>query len=268
MAILDDLLGLLKDPNFIKTILQTGSVVGGNIASTRAETDAINAAIKISQQNDQLQRDTLAAERSDRRDQTQLAIDLINTTRAEEAPFQELNLQRGKFGERFLPRIEATLSGVDIPGAPRPLESEIFKLNREKGLDTLRRKFAVTGSPSGGGAQVAGGEFVTNITAREIDRQEALMQQFRENLFTAAGITGERVESQAPGLVGAATQPLPSANVNPGNTVPNLLTAQGAARKGLFGDLGLAGSQIPNIFKLNQGLSSGQINIGDLFGGP
>jgi len=251
----------LKDPNFIKSILEVGGTIGGDVASTRAQTDAINAAIRLSQQQDQLQRDTLAAERGDRRDQTQLAIDLINQTRAEEAPFQELALQRGKFGERFLPRIEANLSGVDIPGAPRPRESEIFKLNREKGLNALRRKFAVTGSPSSGGAQVAGGEFVTNITANEIDRQEALMQQFRENLFTAAGFTGERVESQAPGLVSSATASLPSANI--GSTdVSNLLQARGAIQGGLFSNLARNISGIPDVFSQNRSST----NFGRFFG--
>jgi len=59
MGLLDDVLGLLKDPEFIKSILQTGSQIGGAVAGNNAQTQAINAAIQLAQQQDQLQRDTL-----------------------------------------------------------------------------------------------------------------------------------------------------------------------------------------------------------------
>jgi len=258
---LGGILDLLKNPDFIQSILQAGSQIGGNVAGTQQFNAAINAAIQLAQQQDQLQRDTLSAERGDRQDQTQLAIDLINQTRAEEAPFQEAALQRTKFGERFLPRIEANLSGVDIPGAPQPGESELFKRALQKSNDRLQRRFSFRGSPSSGPAQVAVGENTASLTAFDIDRQQGIKDNFTNNLFRAAGIGGEPVRSQAPGLAGAATQSLPSAAVQ-GTNVGGLLQAQGAAQGGLFANIGQTLANFPNIFGNNQTISG---NFGQFF---
>jgi len=246
-TLLESLQSLITNPDFLKTILQTGSQVGGAIAGNNAQNQATNQALGVL--TDQGNRNT------------QLAVDLINQTRAEEAPFQEGALQRLKFSERFLPRIEANLSGVDIPGSPQPGESEIFKRALEKSNDRLQRRFSVTGSPSSGPGQIAIGENTAGLTAFDIDRQQGIKDNFTNNLFRAAGFSGQPVQSQAPGLV-------PAAQSNTGANQADLLTAQGAATGGLFADIGFAGSQIPNIFNINQGLSSGAINIADLFKTP
>jgi len=98
-TLLESLQSLITNPDFLKTILQTGAQVGGAVAGNNAQNQATNQALGVL--TDQGNRNT------------QLAVDLINQTRAEEAPFQEGALQRLKFSERFLPRIEANLSGVD-----------------------------------------------------------------------------------------------------------------------------------------------------------
>jgi len=240
MALLDDFLGLLTDPDFLKTILQTGSLVGGNVAATGAQTAGINAALQESGAN------------------REFALNLINTIRAEEAPFQEAALQRTKFGERFLPRIEASLSGVDIPGSPVAKTGETFNLLVDEGLDRFDRRAAVTGAPSGGGNQIAKGRFLAGASASEADRIDRLKQEFRNNLFRAGGIQGTPTNSQAPSLAPVAA--------GASNTSANLLTAQGAAQGGLFANLGQTAAGIPNLLGQNRGLTSGNISIQDLLG--
>lgn len=107
---------------------------------------------------------------------------------AAEAPFREEELKRARFGTSFLPTVEKTVRN--------PTVSPGFDIVLNKGLDALRSKYAATGSPSSGPAQVAGGEFATGVANNELNR-------FNENLFRAAGFQGAAAPSQAPQYINA-----------------------------------------------------------------
>src|SRR3990167_7267643 len=150
-----------------------------------------------------------------------------------EKPLTEQAVSRGEFGQSFYPTLQNYLNS--------PIENEYFQRTANKGLDTLRNKFSLYGNPSSGPSQVAGGEYLANLTGQALENRN-------RNLINVAGFQGQPVPTQVPaflGLAGNATDNLSSLALNrgsQGNPFAQLLGTVGGATLGSF--LGPAGMAI------------------------
>lgn len=145
---------------------------------------------------------------------------------AREQPFYDIGLQRAQFGSGFLPDIEQAVRN--------PTANPFYNLTAREGLTQLRNNFSVTGSPSSGSAQIAGGRFIAGLQADQLNNM-------LNRLMAVGGIgspSPQTPQSQAlqlsPTISNTAAQlaQIKSANANQPNP---LLQLAGLGLGGLFG---------------------------------
>lgn len=168
----------------------------------------------------------------------QQQVDLQKSQFERETPFYANQLERAQFGTSFLPGVRELVEN--------PKLDEGYKLALGEGINTLRNNLAVTGSPSSGPGQLAIGRFASGLAANQVD-------QFRNNLFAAAGIQGAPPASQAAGY---------SSTI--GNTAGQIAQMKMAQQQqnasNIFGPIG-------GLFSLGSGLFGGSGGI-PVVGGP
>jgi len=152
------------------------------------------------------------------------------------APFFDLALNRGKFGESFYPMLADRIQN--------PTLSPAFKLYAKEGLDTLRSNYATTGSPSSGPAQIAGGRFLEGLAANQLERTDNM-------LMNAANFQGQLPVTQEPAYLGLGAQ-LAMAN-GQARAAANANSDSGGFG-GLFGNI--IGSGIGSFFGAGGKISS------------
>lgn len=134
---------------------------------------------------------------------------------AREEPFRLDALARADFGVKQFPTLQNYLDN--------PTMSPGFQLAQKTGVDALRSEYSTTGSPSSGPAQVAGAKFTEGLANDELNR-------FSDNLFRAAGFQGNAQQSQAPGILGLAT--------DTSKDISNLYQNQGATNASMYKTIG------------------------------
>ena len=233
---LTDILNFLRSPGG-GTLAAGGLASLANLYGSSQLSGSLQDASQMASAEQRLMADQLARERASQEARFLSLLDFTKMVRQEEAPFRDLQLQRGQFGASFLPTLRDVIDN--------PTLSSGFQLAAKEGVDLLRRKFARRGSPSSGPAQVASGRFLEGLTSRELDR-------FNQNLFSAVGLQGTPAQSQAPQLASSALgSQLPSA-IAPPTGLANFALQQGQSTANLFGNLGNTISQLPLQYAATQ----------------
>lgn len=186
-------------------------------------------------------------------------IDLQERIFGEGAPFRALSLERAMQQQSLIPGI---LGRLQTPPQIPDLEagvSESFGRTAERGLGILRATSAVTGSPFSGPAQIAQGEFLGGLGAREADRlsatrnQESLLglQQGNLNLANLLSFAGAPPPPLTGLTQGTALSP---AIAGISGNISDLQTSQGAVGAGLANAQAQTLAQVPALFNLFGGL--------------